>query len=811
MAKGGRSKQSSKPARKRRGGSSKGGVSSFILDRSAGRISSQTDHHVHSTRAAADPRYDVHTSQMSNRWLPPPPPHARFAEDYRKYRNDSGKEYSYHDVRYDRDARAQPRHHGRDARSYDHERSAHQPHNQERQSHKEARHPRLHHNHQSSDRGLRAPINHRSRPKKALATHQRRRNSKRTNGNSKSITLQPIKVKQSGIMTAWKKSLGGLIRYYVHKRTTTQGVDQKTAEEEIDQMYYRSGCGVDETKNAILKALGVNVDVEEWVGVDMAIVKESASDDDKSASDEYTETIDGKGLILKQVVRAGEGPAHKSERWNTVVVPQWALGKSYYFQVRNNTPLDLSCELFLDGEQVAFNAPLNANSTRTIRPDGMRYYQRHEWILNEAKRVKLGAVQDGDTGTLTEGVLTKQQQPVSQRYNGIRPDYQGKRVSFQDYPDPTAHGWTFTGSVEASYVEFFEKKMNNGGLVKLDFYYTTGTIKTVLDHPTSGRNQLFRALVTPEQYKAVLDNPRVHTDQGYRRSVDRPVGDGNTESMEEEDEFDKVPIEFTKEDDANMEDNEDKVQVSGAKFYARDVNYDFKVQGHQNRQAEMDKLQHDANYVKWKEANKREYAVIHAKFYVSTPQRMYRAPPKKRNGGRRNGKQMDPLPVPEQAPVVDVKAAEKCTLGTNYVPCAPQTFGRSNVRMERINGLTDEKQWKGDPLFEKKLYYRAESIINGSGLENLSEDDMSEDEGNTNDMSAVELAEYKAEKVVQVEQYHLDLSHCVLDEEEAEQLLRNAKNKIHLSASKHDVDESVNLFYQDLVYRQFLDSNTMCV
>ena len=168
---------------------------------------------------------------------------------------------------------------------------------------------------------------------------------------------------------------------------------------------------------------------------------------------------------------------------------------------------------------------------------------------------------------------------------------------------------------------------------------------------------------------------------------------------------------------------------------------------------------------------------------------------------------MDPLPVPEQASVIDVKAAENCTLGTDYRTTGPpQTFGRSNVRMERINGLTDEKEWKGDPVFEKKLYYRAEHIVNGGALDgDMSEDDMSEDEGK-NDPSPVGLDEYKSEKVAQVEQYHADLSRCVMDEEEAEQLLRNTKNKIHLSSNIHDVDESVNLFYQDLIHRQFLDT-----
>eukprot|EP00956_Cyclotella_meneghiniana_P043506 scaffold273595_cov212-Cyclotella_meneghiniana.AAC.1 len=69
----------------------------------------------------------------------------------------------------------------------------------------------------------------------------------------------------------------------------------------------------------------------------------------------------------------------------------------------------------------------------------------------------------------------------------------------------------------------------------------------------------------------------------------------------------------------------------------------------------------------------KEYAVIHAKFFVSIPKRMYRAPPNKNNtgGSRRNRRQMEPLAVPEQAPVVDVKAAENCTLGTNYCTTGP--------------------------------------------------------------------------------------------------------------------------------------------
>jgi hypothetical protein len=132
--------------------------------------------------------------------------------------------------------------------------------------------------------------------------------------------------------------------------------------------------------------------------------------------------------------------------------------------------------------------------------------------------------------------------------------------------------------------------------------------------------------------------------------------------------------------------------------------------------------------------------------------------------------------------------------------------------MERINGLTDEKEWKGDAVFETKLYYRAEDVLNGTGTAaaDPSDEEMSDDEEGTDDVSAAALAEYKREKMEQVQQYRCDLR-SVADEEEAEQLLRNAKNKIFLSSSISDVDESVNLFYQDLIHRQFLDSDNYVI
>jgi hypothetical protein len=103
------------------------------------------------------------------------------------------------------------------------------------------------------------------------------------------------------------------------------------------------------------------------------------------------------------------------------------------------------------------------------------------------------------------------------RYNGQRPIDYSRRVDWVHYPDPTECGWTFTGSWDVT--EFFE---NNDG-VKLDWYFTTGTVKTSLDHPTQGRTQLFAAKVDPETYVSILHNPRAHTGKRYQK---RNQGDG---------------------------------------------------------------------------------------------------------------------------------------------------------------------------------------------------------------------------------------------------------------------------------------------
>ncbi|KAG7370068.1 hypothetical protein IV203_027814 [Nitzschia inconspicua] len=115
-----------------------------------------------------------------------------------------------------------------------------------------------------------------------------------------------------------------------------------------------------------------------------------------------------------------------------------------------------------------------------------------------------------------------------QRYNGRRPTYRGTgRVSYDEYPDPTAFQWKFTGSSKSKPVEYFEKDFGpEVGVVLLDMYYTTGTVKTVLIHSNCGARIEQRVLFSNDQptistqsFRKILKDPCSHNNRRYK-----PVG-----------------------------------------------------------------------------------------------------------------------------------------------------------------------------------------------------------------------------------------------------------------------------------------------
>ena len=53
--------------------------------------------------------------------------------------------------------------------------------------------------------------------------------------------------------------------------------------------------------------------------------------------------------------------------------------------------------------------------------------------------------------------------------------------------------------------------------IKIDVYTSTGTIKTIMDHPSRGPNQMFRpGFHSRAKLQEILEDPRVHTGFGYR-------------------------------------------------------------------------------------------------------------------------------------------------------------------------------------------------------------------------------------------------------------------------------------------------------
>ena len=51
--------------------------------------------------------------------------------------------------------------------------------------------------------------------------------------------------------------------------------------------------------------------------------------------------------------------------------------------------------------------------------------------------------------------------------------------------------------------------------VRLNFWLSTGTVGSYLDHPTQGKTQLFRRDITMSAVAALFANPRQHTGVGY--------------------------------------------------------------------------------------------------------------------------------------------------------------------------------------------------------------------------------------------------------------------------------------------------------
>lgn len=68
----------------------------------------------------------------------------------------------------------------------------------------------------------------------------------------------------------------------------------------------------------------------------------------------------------------------------------------------------------------------------------------------------------------------------------------------------------------------FTKKCS-GVWVRLNVYYTTMTVGTAMDHPKKGKTQLFRRNVNEKTLKALFQNPRTHTGNGYYKKFTKKL------------------------------------------------------------------------------------------------------------------------------------------------------------------------------------------------------------------------------------------------------------------------------------------------
>lgn len=77
--------------------------------------------------------------------------------------------------------------------------------------------------------------------------------------------------------------------------------------------------------------------------------------------------------------------------------------------------------------------------------------------------------------------------------------------------NPQDYGWKYQGSNETSKVDFYQR-----GDVKMDYYHSTGTVKTSMQHPAQGNTQMFRRNLNDGEFAKVCENPRTHTGYGYQ-------------------------------------------------------------------------------------------------------------------------------------------------------------------------------------------------------------------------------------------------------------------------------------------------------
>jgi len=79
-----------------------------------------------------------------------------------------------------------------------------------------------------------------------------------------------------------------------------------------------------------------------------------------------------------------------------------------------------------------------------------------------------------------------------------------------------SRGWKFFDFQETPGLASYRKHYG-GGPCRINVYISTMTVATALNHPKKGKTQLFRKRVSYPLLIQIFENPRVHTNKGYRQ------------------------------------------------------------------------------------------------------------------------------------------------------------------------------------------------------------------------------------------------------------------------------------------------------
>lgn len=81
-------------------------------------------------------------------------------------------------------------------------------------------------------------------------------------------------------------------------------------------------------------------------------------------------------------------------------------------------------------------------------------------------------------------------------------------------------GWTYVRYEPGQGQLVFLERYMQGEKYMLHIWCTTGTVGSYLDHPRQGKTQLYRRNMDMGELRRVMNNPRVHTGEGYHERAE---------------------------------------------------------------------------------------------------------------------------------------------------------------------------------------------------------------------------------------------------------------------------------------------------